>query len=152
MDTLTTTGLDPWRNRRSSTYGSIFILVIETVTWSSRKLEITTLSTIEIKYIAASWTSCQAFWLKRLFDVMEVVQKKAITIMCNNKFVVSITKNPTHNGRIKYISIRFHSMRVLTIDGMINLRHSSSVERVVNILTKALPIQKCIHLRNKHGV
>ena len=55
---------------RSSTSGNVFHLGSGVVTWSSKKQHITTLSTIEVEYVAATTAACQAIWLRRLLSDM----------------------------------------------------------------------------------
>ncbi|GKV03282.1 hypothetical protein SLEP1_g15614 [Rubroshorea leprosula] len=51
---------------RKSTSGYVFMMGTKTVSWSSRKQPIVTLSTTEAEFVAATSCACQAIWLRRI--------------------------------------------------------------------------------------
>ena len=53
---------------RKSTSGYVFMLSSGTVSWSSKKQLVVTLSTIEAEFIAAASSACQAVWLRRILQ------------------------------------------------------------------------------------
>ena len=55
---------------RKSTSGCVFIMGSAAVTWSSKKQEITALSTTEAEYVATTSSACQAIWIRRILTNM----------------------------------------------------------------------------------
>jgi hypothetical protein len=53
-----------------STSGAIFFLGEGTMTWSTQKQRVVTLSSCEAEYIADTGATCQAVWLHRLLEEM----------------------------------------------------------------------------------
>lgn len=51
---------------KKSAYKSMFSMGSAAITCSSKKKEITALSTTEAEYISATASACQAMWLRRL--------------------------------------------------------------------------------------
>lgn len=53
---------------RKSTSGLVFMLGIGVVSWSSKKQQIVTSSTIEAEFIASTACVCQAIWIRRILE------------------------------------------------------------------------------------
>ncbi|RVW40116.1 Retrovirus-related Pol polyprotein from transposon TNT 1-94 [Vitis vinifera] len=63
---------------RKNTFGVVFMLNSGAITWSSKKQQIVTLSTTEAEFVAATSSSCQAIWLRRLLEVLYNQQQDQI--------------------------------------------------------------------------
>jgi hypothetical protein len=61
---------------------------------------------------------------------------------------IKLTKNPVMHGRSKHINVRFHFLRELCKEGVIELKHCNSQDQVANIMTKALKIDIFEKLRS----
>ena len=48
-------------------------------------------------------------------------QKASTKILCDNKFVISLTKNPMFHGTSKHISIKFHYIKEIVKNQEIEL-------------------------------
>ena len=94
---------------RRSTSGFVFNLGSGAVTWSSKKQGVTTLSTAEAEYVAATSSACQGVWLRRLLADFEQEQMEATGIFCDNRSAIAIAKSPVMHGRTKHIDIKFNS-------------------------------------------
>jgi len=56
------------------------------------------------------------------------------------------------HGRSKHIDVRFHFLRELTRDGVVELVHCSTQEQVSDIMTKRLKLEVFLKLRDKLGM
>ena len=66
-------------------------------------------------------------------------QKQGPTpIYCDNNSVIKLSKNPVLHGHIKHIDVKYHFLRNLSNDGIINLIFCRSKDQVADILTKPL--------------
>ena len=97
-----------------------------------------TLSSTEAEFVAAALSSCQTVWLRRLLETLEHQQQGATTIYCDNVSAIKISKNPVLHGRSKHMDVRYHFLRNLCNDGVIDLVFCKSENQVTDILTKPL--------------
>lgn len=137
---------------RKSTSGYVFMLGTGAVSWSSKKQPVVTLSTTEAEFIAAASCACQGVWLRRILEKLGHVQGMATTIYCDNSSAIKLSRNPVLHGRSKHIDVRFHFLRDLTRDGVVELIHCSTQEQVSDIMTKPLKLEVFLKLREKLGM
>ncbi|XP_038902287.1 uncharacterized mitochondrial protein AtMg00810-like [Benincasa hispida] len=55
-----------------STSGYVFNIGSGAVSWASKKQDVVALSTMEAEYISLSAASCQAFWLRKIYVIVQV--------------------------------------------------------------------------------
>ncbi|KAG7578869.1 Reverse transcriptase RNA-dependent DNA polymerase [Arabidopsis thaliana x Arabidopsis arenosa] len=138
---------------RRSTSGYAFLLSGGVVAWASfKKQPVVTLFTTEAEFVAAFHCACQCVWMRRILEEFGLRQSRSTTIMCDNSSAIKLSKNPVLHGRSKYFDVRFHFLRDLTKDGVVNLVHCGTNEHVADILTKPLRLEVFIRLREKLGV
>ncbi|KAL7611977.1 secreted RxLR effector protein 161-like [Lactuca sativa] len=77
---------------RRSTTGNCFNVGTGIISWLSKKQENVALSTAEAEYVAASITTCQAIWLRKLMNDLMQEQTEAIMIYCDNQSAIAMTK------------------------------------------------------------
>ncbi|PNY03433.1 class I chitinase, partial [Trifolium pratense] len=117
-----------------------------------RKQPIVTLSTTEAEFVAAASCSCQCVWLGNVLKHLRISQKNAIIINCDNSSSIKLSKNPILHGRCKHIDVRFHFLRDLAKDGVIELVHCKTQEQLADIMTKPLKLDTFCELRSKMGM
>lgn len=123
---------------RKSTSGHVFMLNYGAITWSSKKQQIVTLSTIEAEFVATASCACQAIWLRRMLKALGDKQEGSTIIFRDNIFAIKLSGNPVMHGRSKHIDVRFHFLRNLCNDGVVELEYCKSGNQLANILTKSL--------------
>lgn len=114
---------------------------------SSKKQQITALSSTEAKYISTTSAACEAVWLRRLLEDLNEKQTGPSIIHYDNKSAISITQNPALYGSTKHIDMRYHFIRDLVRDGTIEVTPCSTNDQVTDIFTKALPNRKHEYFR-----
>jgi len=115
----------------------------------SKKQESIALSSVEAEYIAACEASREVVWLRELlFDLFEGPMDPTM-IHCDNTSCIRLSEDPMFHGKAKHINNKYHYIRKLVKDGVLQLRFISTNEQVVNILTKSLPNMKLVYLRDK---
>ncbi|CAJ2658384.1 unnamed protein product [Trifolium pratense] len=137
---------------RKSTYGYVFTLGDSAICWSSKKQPIVTLSTTEAEYVAAASCACQCLWLKNVLDHLHIEQVGSIIVNCDNSSTIKLSKNPIMHGRSKHIDVRFHFLRDLSKDGVIELKFCKSQEQLADIMTKPLKLDSFCKLREGIGM
>ena len=136
---------------RRSTSGYVFKMSSGAVAWSSKKRAIVTLSTTEAEFISAALCGCQAIWMLRVLSYLKWNQKGCV-IYCDNCSTIKLSKNPVMHGRSKHISIRYHFLRDLAKNGVVELKYCRSQEQIADIMTKPLKLDTFERLRDQLGV
>ncbi|GJS49285.1 retrovirus-related pol polyprotein from transposon TNT 1-94 [Tanacetum coccineum] len=114
--------------------------------WFSKKQTALAISTTESKYVSAEKECQQAQWMKQaLIDYN--IRLDDVPIMCDNKGVIDLSKNPVQHSRTKHIEIRHHFLRDNVQKGYISIEKVSSVDNITDILTKLLKRESFKYLR-----
>jgi hypothetical protein len=137
---------------RRSTSGYVFLLSGGVVAWSSRKQPVVTLSTTEAEYVAAAACACHSIWMERVLNSLDFSSCKCVKIFCDNSSTIKLSKNPVLHGRTKHIDIKFHFLRDLVKEGVVELVHCGTSEQMADIMTKPLKLESFLKLRNMLGV
>ena len=107
------------------------------------------MSTTEAKFVAATACACQAIWLKKILEELQFKEDGPTLIYYDNSSTIKLSKNLVLHGRSKHIEVKYHFLRDLTNDGVINLVYCRSEDQIADILTKPLKFpafQKVIEL------
>lgn len=111
------------------------------ISWFSKKQRSVALSTVEaeyIAYIALSFTSQEASWLRRLYLEIEGNKKKEpLRLLCDNNGAICLAKNQIISQRIKHIDIRYHFVREKVENGEITVEHIATDEMIADDKTIA---------------
>ncbi|CAL9078819.1 unnamed protein product [Musa textilis] len=96
-----------------SNSGYVFTLNGGAVCWKSCKLDTTTDSIIEAKYIAAVETAKEEVWMKKFITDLGVVvgSEEPIPLYCNNNGAIAQAKEPRSYQKLKHVLRRFHLIR-----------------------------------------
>jgi hypothetical protein len=122
------------------------------VSWSSKKQPIVTLSTTEAEFVAAASCACQSIWLRNILKHLKIDQDHNTLIFCDNSSSIKLSKNPILHGRCKHIDVRFHFLRDLTKEGIIELVHCKTQDQLADIMTKPLKLESYYSIRSKMGM
>ena len=69
-------------------------------------------------------------------------------IQCDNNSIIQLSKNSVFHDRSKHIDIRFHFLRNLIKDKVVELSYCNSQEQVADIMAKPLKLEQFLKLRN----
>ena len=137
---------------RKSTSGYVFKLGTGALSWSSKKQLIVTLSTTEVEFVSACSCACQAIWLRRILQHLGQTQKVCTKLYCDNSSSIKLSKNLIMHGRCKHIDVRYHFLRDLTKDGVVELIHCTTEDQIADIFTKPLKLDSFCKLKGRLGV
>ena len=135
-----------------STSGYAFTLGSGVFSWGSKKQDSVALSSAEAEYVAAAGAACQAIWLKRILADMGELQDSATEIYCDNKSAIAMARNPVQHNRTKHIDIKYHFLRDVQANELIEMKYCPTEEQLADIFTKALPRDRFQFLRKMLGV
>ena len=136
---------------RKSTSGYVFKMSSGAVAWSSKKQPVVSLSTTEAEFIAAAACACQTVWMQRVLEKLGLKQCKC-TIFCDNNSAIKLSKNLVMHGRSKHIDVRFHFLRDLANDGIVELVHCGSKDQLADVMTKPLKLELFLKMREQLGM
>ena len=127
------------QEHRRAISGSAFLIDGGTISWSSRKQELITLSTAEAEYVAATHAAKEGIWLRRLLGEISPPIPKTTTLFCDNQAACKIATTDNFHARTKHIDIRYHFIRQTVEDGTFDIVYCPTDDMVADALTKALP-------------
>lgn len=137
---------------RKSMFGYVFMLGGGEVSLASKKQPIVSLSTTEAEFVAAAFKACQAVWLRNVLEEVGSCKRKGTTLYSDNSYAIKLSKNLVLHGRSKHIHVRYHFLRELVNDGIIQLDYCSTQDQLSDIMTKALKLEVFARLRDRMGV
>jgi hypothetical protein len=85
--------------------GYVFMIDGGTVSWSSKKQELVTLSTTEVEYVTSSHASCEALWLCCLIGEIFCILKLSTPLYCDNQSAIAPAQNDNYHMCTKHINI-----------------------------------------------
>ncbi|CAI8612138.1 unnamed protein product [Vicia faba] len=136
---------------RRSTTDYFFQVFGGPISWSPRKQFVVALSSSEAEYIVESYATCQAIWIRYVFEEMKVKVKKPLVLQIN-KSAINLVKNSVLHEKSKHIEARVHFLREKINQGKFEVRHCSSEAHLTDIFTKGLKIDKFLNLKKKLGI
>ena len=135
------------RHGRRSTSGYIFMINGNPITWSSKKQSIVSLSSTESEYIAITYATQEAKWLRRLLEDIDLEPDYSIPLGVDNTSSMDLTKNAEFHPRTKHIDYRYHFVREDVEKGTIAIWHVNGNCQPADMLTK--PLMKNKFLQNR---
>ncbi|KAJ9558774.1 hypothetical protein OSB04_013388 [Centaurea solstitialis] len=136
---------------RKSTSGACQFLGNKLVSWSSRKQNCVSPSTVEAEYIAAACCCSQVLWMKtQLADFGYTMNR--IPIYCDSQSAIQITANPVQHSKTKHIDIRYHFIKDHVEKGNIQLYFVESDLQLADLFTKAFDEKRHLFLLSKLGM
>ena len=137
---------------RKAISGYAFIVNGGAISWSTKKQEIVSLSTTESEYIAATYASKEALWLRSLIHILFGTPLSTTTLFSDNQSAIALTKEHQYHARTKHIDVRYHFIRWIVEEGKIRLIYCPTDDMVADTLTKALPSAKVKHFATALGL
>ncbi|KAL2235828.1 UNVERIFIED_CONTAM: Retrovirus-related Pol polyprotein from transposon TNT 1-94 [Sesamum indicum] len=129
------------KDSRKSTTSYIFTLCNACISWKSQLQSIVALSTTEAEYIATTEAIKEALWLKGLISEIGFLKNKLV-VYSDSQSSIQLCKNPVFHYRTKHIDVRYHFIRDVINNGIINLEKVKSEENPADMGTKCLAIEK----------
>nr|GEV50153.1 retrovirus-related Pol polyprotein from transposon TNT 1-94 [Tanacetum cinerariifolium] len=127
------------------TSGGAQFLGEKLVSWSSKKQDCTTLSTVEVEYVSLSACCAQVIWMRtQLTDYHFHFNK--IPIYCDSKSAIAISCNPIQHSRTKLIVVRYHFIKEHVEKGTIELYFVKTNYQLADLFTKALLMDRFNYL------
>ena len=123
---------------RRSTSGYVFQIGNSTISWCSRKQSSVAKSSAEAEYIALSFATQEAIWLRRLLFDFGYGTESSTTIFEDNQGAIQLTRNPKFHNRTKHIDICYHFVREKVASKEICVAYCPTQDMLADIMTKGL--------------
>jgi hypothetical protein len=105
--------------------------------WNTHAQKTIALSSTEAEYMSLSDTSCQLVWVTNLFSKLGI-QLAPIPLFGDNQGLIFITFNPVQEKCSKHIDLRYHYIRDVVQDGMVELFFVEGTQNPADMFTKNL--------------
>lgn len=135
-------------NDRKSRSGCVILLNGARVLLLSRKQHCVATSTTKSKYLAASLTSKQTVWLRRLICDIGLLHRGPTLLQSDNQCAIWLVHNLEFHKRTKHIDVVYHKIREMQTIGEIDVSYVSTDLQFANIFTKPLILDKFSKLRS----
>ena len=124
-----------------------------TVSWSSRKQDIVSLSSMESEYIALSEACKELQWVNMIVKSLNCfsIPKQAI-VNTDSQSSMKLMKNQKFSNRSKHVDTKYHYVRNLMENEEIELKYCSTEENVADMMTKPLGTIKLQKFRKDCGL
>lgn len=124
-------------DKRRSCTGFVFKLAEGAVSWGSKRQQTIALSTTEAEYMAMSFATQEAIWLRQFINQFGI-QIPPIVMLCDNQSAMAVAKEDSFRARTKHIDVKHHHIRDQLTNGVITIEYVSTNENVADVLTKAV--------------
>ena len=121
-----------------STLGWIFTIAGGTISWKSKLQSIIAQSTTEAEYIAINSAVKEATFIRQLMIELGVYNQIKFPLYTDNEGALALARNPIFHERTKHIAVKYHYIRKLIEEGIIDLVYIKSADQKSDGLTKAL--------------
>lgn len=68
-------------------------------------------SSVEAKFRSMAHGICKGMWVQRMLEELQVHTYHELSLLCDKKSPISITKNHVQHGRIKHVKIDRHFIK-----------------------------------------
>lgn len=108
---------------RKSTFGYVFKVYGNIVSWTSRKQSTVNLSSTEAEYVALTEAVCEAKWIRQLLTELGIGCNVPTQISEDNQSCIKIAEEPRGHKRMKHIDIKYNFIRDVIANGEIQIKY-----------------------------
>ncbi|GJV93534.1 retrovirus-related pol polyprotein from transposon TNT 1-94 [Tanacetum coccineum] len=138
-------------SRKSTSGGIQFLGGDKLVSWSSKKLDCTSMSSAESEYVSLSACCAQVLWLRtQLTDYGFHFDK--IPMYYDSKAAIAISCNPIQHSRTKHSDVRYHFIKEQVEKGIVELFFVRTEYQLADLFTKALSEDRFKYLVRRLGM
>ena len=138
------------KDTRRSTSGYVFTLSGGAVSWQSKLQKSVAQSSTEAEYVALSLAAKEGIWIRRFLEETRICSISTITLQCDNKSAILMTKQHKQSERTKHIDFKVHFIRDLVEEKTCTVEYTPTEEQWADFLTKPTSREKhwqcCKHL------
>nr|GEX70753.1 ribonuclease H-like domain-containing protein [Tanacetum cinerariifolium] len=138
-------------SRKSTSGGIQFLCGDKLVSWSSKKQDCTSMSSVEAEFVSLSACCAQVLWMRtQLTDYGFHFDK--IPMYYDSKAAIAISCNPVQHSRTKHIDVRYHFIKEKVKKGIVELFFVGNEYQLAGLFTKPLPEERFKSLVGRLGM
>ncbi|GKV51593.1 hypothetical protein SLEP1_g58230 [Rubroshorea leprosula] len=135
-----------------STTGYVVFLDSNPISWRACKQKTIARSSTKAEYRALAAASFELVWIKHLLHELGHPVSECPAIYCDNVGATHLSSNSVMHTRMKHIAIDLHFVWELVDHKVLRVSHISTVDQLVDGLTKPLSSRRFAQLQTKIGV
>ncbi|CAI7934360.1 unnamed protein product [Closterium sp. NIES-54] len=124
---------------QSSVGGFVCMVGGGLVSWRSKKQSEIAQSSGEAEYMAMYHAIKEIVLLRKLLEDVGVEQEGPTPLFSDSEAAIGMANNPTLNGLNKHMKIKWHWVRQMVKEGIVELHHVKASKQAADFLTKRLP-------------
>ncbi|CAB1118547.1 unnamed protein product [Ectocarpus sp. CCAP 1310/34] len=121
-----------------STTGVVLYFAGGPVEWTSSKQTVVATSSVEAEFVALSKGCNIIKYFRHLLDTINQTQEEATVVWEDNSGALKLTRSFRITPRTKHIDVKFHHVRSLVTDGVVDVKQISTSLQKADIFTKWL--------------
>nr|GEX47981.1 copia protein [Tanacetum cinerariifolium] len=138
-------------SRKSTSGGIQFLGGDKLVSWSSKKQDCTSMSSVEVEYVSLSMCCAQVLWMRTQLTYYGFHVDK-IPMYCDSKAAIAISCNLVQHFCTKHIDVRYHFIKEKVEKGIVELFFVETKYQLADLFTKALPVERFQYLVRRLGM
>ena len=127
-------------DNRKSTFGYLFLLAEEAISWKSVKQSVIVASTMEAKFVACYEAMIHALWLRNFISELGDVDTitKPLKIYCDNSAAIFFSKNDKYSRGAKHMELKYFAVKEEVHKHRVCIEHIRTDLMIPDLLTKGL--------------
>ncbi|KAL5757076.1 hypothetical protein ACOSQ2_021822 [Xanthoceras sorbifolium] len=136
---------------RKSISGYLITFAGGAVSWQSRLQKCIALSTTEAEYIAITEGCKEMLWMEKFLQELDQKQESYV-LYCDSQSAIHLSKNQTFHSRSKHIDVRYHWIRDVLENKLLQVEKIHTNDNGADMMTKNLPREKLVICREIAGM
>ena len=126
------------REGRKSVTGVALTVCGVPISWKSKGQTTVSLSSTEAEYVALSEAVREVKFVTQILDAIKIKYKKPIDVFVDNIGAIFLAGNRNSSERSKHIDLKYHYVRQIIDDGLVDVKFVRSQANLADLFTKNL--------------
>jgi hypothetical protein len=127
-------------DERKSTSGYIFLLNNGVISWSSKKQNCISLSTMKAEFMAFSVALQEAVWFRRFLNHLGFCENEndPVLVHSDSQATIAYTKDPKYHSKTKHIDTKYNFVRDMVVKKQVCIQYISTHKMMAGPFTKTI--------------